>query len=344
MQAVTGWLSPLSGDDGPCGPDLEYDNAFLELTKAAEGKPETQFEKAVPPDWRAVRGMVADMFERTRDLRVAILWLRSMLALEGVGALGPGLHLISSLLTDHWDELHPKPDPDDGDTFARENALGVFKVNTGVVGDLLNARLLTVKGVGDIRLRDVEVGLGAIPAREGDATHPPQQIERMIAGQDDAGVSVRAALIDGQQQLKRLAAVMDERFGSGSSADLKPLFDILTHAIGLTHDAEADAAADGTSEASTDGDGGAGQPGRRGSAGLSGSVSSREEAVRAIDLVCAYLERAEPTNPAPLFLRRARALLERNFLELLKELAPSSLDEVARIVGVDPSTVGEPSE
>ena len=65
MQQVLVWLSPLSGDAGPSGPNLEYDNAFLELTKAAEGKPETQFERAVPPDWRAVRWMVEDLFERS---------------------------------------------------------------------------------------------------------------------------------------------------------------------------------------------------------------------------------------------------------------------------------------
>jgi type VI secretion system protein ImpA len=41
---VDAWLEPLG--DPPCGPDLEYDNSFLELIKAAEGKPETQFGPA----------------------------------------------------------------------------------------------------------------------------------------------------------------------------------------------------------------------------------------------------------------------------------------------------------
>jgi type VI secretion system protein ImpA len=39
---VEGWLQPLDGESAPCGPDLEYDNAFLELTQAAQGKPESQ--------------------------------------------------------------------------------------------------------------------------------------------------------------------------------------------------------------------------------------------------------------------------------------------------------------
>ena len=71
-------------------------------------------------------------------------------------------------------------------------------------------------------------------------------------------------------------------------------------------------------------------------------MTSREEAIRAIDLVCEYLERAEPTNPAPLFLRRGRQLINHDFLQLMKVLAPDALSEVARVVGVDPDTVESP--
>ncbi|MDE2456301.1 MAG: type VI secretion system protein TssA, partial [Burkholderiales bacterium] len=76
--------------------------------------------------------------------------------------------------------------------------------------------------------------------------------------------------------------------------------------------------------------------------GLSGQVATRADALRAIDMVIAYLEQAEPTNPAPLFLRRARQLVGHNFLQLMKALAPDALAEVARIVGIDPDTVEEP--
>jgi type VI secretion system protein ImpA len=58
------------------------------------------------------------------------------------------------------------------------------------------------------------------------------------------------------------------------------------------------------------------------------------DALRAIDMVCDYLERTEPTNPAQLLLRRARKLVDKNFLELVREFAPQSVEEVARILGV----------
>lgn len=335
---VQGWLEPLGGDEGPCGPDLEYDNAFLELTKAAEGKPESQFDKGSPPDWRAVRTQAEELFDRTRDLRVALLWLRAVVNIEGIRAVDPAMTLVLGLLGTHWDTVHPVPDPSDNDPYARANALAMLPQMEGGLGDLLGARLLQVKGVGDIRLRDIEVALGSMSARDGEASYGREQLQRMLASAEEEGAGLRAQMQRLQQAFKDLGTLMNERFGVGSSSELKPLTDIVAHALQLIPEpvaADAEGAAEGGG-----GDGGDGAP-RAGRGGLSGGVNSRAEAVRAIEMVCAYLERSEPTNPAQLFLKRASNLLERNFLELLKELAPNALDEVARMVGVDPNTIGE---
>jgi type VI secretion system protein ImpA len=339
-QQAEAWLQPLDGDDGPCGPDLEYDNAFLELSKAAEGKPETQFDKGAPPDWRQVRGLVEALFDRARDLRVAVLWARAQLSLVGVGALVPGLHLINGLMRTHWETLHPVPDPSDNDPYARANALAVLPQMEGLLGDLLGASLVRLKGVGDIRLRDVEVALGNLPAREEEPSYTREHLERMFGAGTQEVAGLRATLLDAQQGIKDLGALMDEHFGSGSSAENKPLAELIAHALQLVPAPAEDVQAEGEGDADDSEDGGSGGTARASKAGLSGSVNNRADAVRAIELVCAYLERYEPTNPAQLFLRRASGLLERNFLELLKELAPGSLDEVARIVGVDPNSVG----
>jgi type VI secretion system protein ImpA len=335
---VTAWLTPLTGDDGPCGPDLEYDNAFLDLIKAAEGKPETQFEKGTPPEWRNVLGKIESVFERTRDLRVAMLWLRSMLATQGMTAFPVALQLVCGLLETQWDALHPRPDPDDKDPYARANALAGLPKVDGVLGEILNARLVALKGVGEVRLRDVEVAFGVLTARKGETTFTREQIDQMIAAADKDQAGVRVCLVDTQTELKRLGGLMDSRFGPGSGSELKPVLDVVAHALSLTHEPEVAAAEVAGGDGATEGGGAAAKP----KAGISGTVTSRAEAMRAIDLVCAYLDQHEPTNPAPLFLRRARTLLERNFLELLKELAPAALQDVAKSVGVDPATIGPP--
>jgi type VI secretion system protein ImpA len=338
MRQAEAWLAPMAGDSGPCGPDLEYDNAFLELAKAAQGKPETQFDAGSPPEWRSVREQSEELFERTRDLRVALLWLRAIVSLEGVPGLSPGLRLVTGLLETHWDTVHPLPDPSDNDLYARENALAILPQMDGLLGDLLAARLLSVKGLGDIRLRDVEVASGALTAREGDTPYGREQLERILVTAEEGGAGLRVMLLQALDLFKKVGTLRDQHFGSGSGAELKPLLDLLGHALQMVPEPVVEEDAEG-GEGGEGSDGGS-SSGRSSKAGLSGAVSSRAEAVRAIEMVCTYLERYEPTNPAQLFLRRARSLLERNFLELLKELAPGALDDVARIVGVDPNTVG----
>ena len=72
---------------------------------------------------------------------------------------------------------------------------------------------------------------------------------------------------------------------------------------------------------------------------MSGPIRSRDDAVRAIDAICEYFERTEPTNPAPLMLQRAKRMISQSFLELLNDWAPLALP------GVDPASVtGPPPE
>ena len=81
------------------------------------------------------------------------------------------------------------------------------------------------------------------------------------------------------------------------------------------------------------------EPSRRGRSGGLGTIESRADAIRAIDAVCAYLEQHEPTNPAADLLRRAQRLIDRNFLQLVREFAPDAVGEVARMLGVDPDSL-----
>ena len=66
---------------------------------------------------------------------------------------------------------------------------------------------------------------------------------------------------------------------------------------------------------------------------VGGQISTREEAVRILDLVCSYLERHEPSNPAPLLIRRAQRLMTKNFVEIVRDLMPDSLSNLERLAG-----------
>jgi type VI secretion system protein ImpA len=66
---------------------------------------------------------------------------------------------------------------------------------------------------------------------------------------------------------------------------------------------------------------------------VGGTVNSRADVSRAIDQLCDWLERTEPSHPAPLLLRRAQRLLNKNFLEIIRDIAPDGTDQVVRLAG-----------
>lgn len=333
---VDAWLVALPDEEAPCGPDLEYDNDFLALTQAAAGKPESQFGAAESPNWRDVAEMSEALLDRSRDLRIAISWLRAKLHLVGYGAMVPGLKLLNGLMTQHWDHVHPLPDPDDDDPYARINALAVLCDNEGLIGDLRETFLIRDRAIGELKLRGVSIALGLTQAGEGDASMGRDQIASMLVDFIEKSPEFASHCAETSAQAKALMALVTDKLGQQAAPDLRPLVSLADGVVKLLPQV-----ADDEGDEPTESDAGAGA-GR--SRGLSGQINSREEAIRAIDMICAYIERAEPTNPAPLFMRRARQLIGQNFLQLLKALAPQALSEVASMVGVDPETVEGPDD
>lgn len=343
------WLQPVSEDDA-CGPDLEYDNDFLALTQAAAGKPETQFAPAEPPDWRSVRKLAEEINGRTRDLRVANLLLRARLRLDGFAVLAPSLRLFEALLTTWWDELHPRPD--DGDAFARVNVLNELNSLDATLGDVRASLVLNDRGIGQISVRDIEIAMGDLQARDDESVPSRGQIENMladaVAGYPQLATQATAAVA----ALESLLACLSVRLNYGDVPDFSALRTMLDGVVAVSpRPASIAAAADDLAGMLNDlgiaqgGDAGddAPAPARRGRSsgggnGL-GAIESRADAVRAIDLVCAYLEKHEPTNPAADLLRRAQRLIDRNFLQLVREFAPDAVNEVARMLGVDPDSL-----
>lgn len=333
---VAQWRQPLEGDEaGPAGADLEYDPEVQELEKTAAGKPETQFSAAEPPEWTQVRDMAAALMHRTRDLRVAMHWCRASVNIEGFAALPAVLCLLQGLLAELWDHVHPLPDPDDGDTFARVNALGGLDKLDSLLGDVRQALLVNDRRLGGLRVRDVEIALERLAPRPDEEVRTKGQIEAALADLAEPTAELRAQVAAAQHWAKALLSAMNDRFGIGEGVELKNLRSMLAGVESVLPAQADESPADGDTVAADTGSGEA--PSRRAS-GVFG-IETRAEAVRAIELVCAYLERSEPTNPAQLLLRRAARLIDKNFLQLVQDLAPEALAEVARIMGVDPSSL-----
>lgn len=343
---VDDWLLPMDvgvGEDhSPYGPDLEYDPDMQALEQAAAGKPETQFAPAEPADWNAVREQAAALMRRTRDLRVAMHWCRAQVNLEGFAGVPAALCLLHGMLDELWDGVHPLPDPDDGDTFARLSAIGGLDKLDGLLGDVRNALVSADRRLGGLRVRGIEIATDRLAPRPDEDWMSRGQIENALADLPEVAQALRAQCTEAQHWLKRLGTMVNDRFGIGDGVDLKALRGMLAAVESVLPAEEGQAADESPDDADTDTDDDTPAParvGRRSSGSGVHGIESRADAIRAIELVCAYLERTEPSNPAQLLLRRAVRMIDRNFLQLVRDLAPDAVSDVARIMGVDPDDI-----
>jgi len=67
-----------------------------------------------------------------------------------------------------------------------------------------------------------------------------------------------------------------------------------------------------------------GSPPADGSAARRFAANNRADAIRLLEQIGAFYRVAEPSSPVPFFTERARSLMERDFLSLLKDILPKA--------------------
>lgn len=334
MLDLVALLQPIS-DNEACGVDLEYDADFLALVEASRGRTERQVGESVipaePPDWRSIYSAAISLFERTKDLRIACILLRAATAQNGIQGLTAGLALIDGLCERYWPQVFPLLDADDNDDpTMRLNALAVLTEDTGLINDFGSVVLASARGMGSIKVREALVALSVGDAGASDQLFTSAQAEGLI----------QTAMAEGAEQVNFARQALDSAgslqtrirslTNSYESVSLEPLlirlepladlFDRVLATFAPVNDVEAGAGADGS---------GSGE-----AKAFSGEILSRDQALRALEKVCHYLEKAEPTNPAPLLIRRAQRLMTMSFLEIMRDMAPESVGPVQNIAGL----------
>ena len=99
-------------------------------------------------------------------------------------------------------------------------------------------------------------------------------------------------------------------------------------------EADQDEDAEGDYSAEEENDQTLGTGSRR--AAFSGKITNRTDVLRALDEICAYYRRSEPSSPVPLLLGRARRLVDLDFYSIIKDLAPDGEAQVLNISGQPP--------
>jgi type VI secretion system protein ImpA len=332
-----GGLLEESTPEAPSGENLEYDPGFVELVRLAQGKPEQQMGDAVvpgeEPDWRAVRSKSLELLARSKDIRLAVYLTRALLRTDGLAGLSDGLALTHGLLERHWDTLHPQLDPeDDNDPTMRVNTLVALCDEDAVLRAVRETPLVASRAIGRFSLKDVLVATGQLPAPASKDTIPDTAtIDAAVMDTDlEALQATGAALARAHELTGAVEMVLTEKVGVGQAADFSELSNLLKHAgkvvnewllhrgVGVEEDAgDAAGGADGAARSVT------------------GAINSREDVLRVLDRMCAYFAQHEPSSPVPLLLKRAKRLVSKDFLEILRDLAPDGVAQAEAIRGPD---------
>lgn len=340
-------LAPLDAA-APCGSNLEYDADFIALVDAGRAREEQEYGETriegQGPDWSTVWDRSQALWTRTRDLRVAVWLARCAARRSGLAGAMTGLQLIQGLLERFWELVHPRLDADDhDDPTERLNALAPLAHYAEFLSDLRSASLTAGRSTQPMRLRDVELALGHVEPAQGEvvpAEGPLREgLQAIVAAEPAVAERLRASHVAAQAIVELIEA---RTGGAQDGPDLSPLVALLR----LLRQA-----VDGPRAAGR-GSGPGAEPRSEALAGphgpdagpdanvlppagrAAGALLSRQDAVDALERVCAWIEAHEPSNPAPLFIRRAQRLMSKSFIEIIQDLTPDAEAEVRRLAGI----------
>jgi type VI secretion system protein ImpA len=340
MLDVQSLLQPVS-PQAPAGENLEYSAEYSAQLRSMQGKPERKMGDAVvpaePPDWNSAVGQASALLRATKDLRVATDLTRALLRRDAFAGLAQGLSVVRGLVEAFWPVLHPRLDEEDNDATSRINAMATL-THREMLNALRAAPLVRSRAAGSISLKDVE---GAT-LRSRDSTSPPPPswdtvfqavplAELTEAARDVDACDREARELEVAWKMQLEAGGHDSsRNGTAPTDDFTELRQVLVQAnrfmkerLDSRQRAEAPAA---TGE-------GAPPPAAHTPAATVGSIQSREDVLHALDAICAYYQRREPSSPVPLLLERCKRLVDMSFLDIVKDMMPDGVPAIETIAG-----------
>jgi type VI secretion system protein ImpA len=194
--------------------------------------------------------------------------------------------------------------------------------------------------MGKFSLRDIQIARGEIAVPDDQRANAPDTAVIDAAFQDTATDELLLTSQATQDAIEHIAAIMSvfsERASEGQTPDVSGFRGVLGN---IQKRVQEYLTKRGHGEAVEEGAAVAGTEQKKGAISLSGDIQSTQEALLALDKVCQYFDRHEPSSPVPLLLRRAQRLVSKSFLEVINDVCPDAASRVQLICGTGSSDSG----
>lgn len=328
-------LAPISGER-PCGENLEYDADYMAMEQASAGKAEQQFGDTIipaePADWNKVERLASDLLTRSKDLRVMLALTRAWTQLRGLAGYADGLLLIQQSLLLYWEPLWPVLEEDgQHDPYYRINALAALSDKSALTSAMRQAPLLR-SASDQITLRDA---CGLLDGSKNECPEFPGGLPRLtdeLARGDQPGV---IAIISISERLQTIREILTEHLGESGVPEMEQLLKTVKVVAAACQATDLSVL---IPVASTP------QPDSAGEAPVVKTVqketdwrsvkpTSRADAQLMLEKVKQYFVQHEPSHPAPLMIDRVQRMIDMDFMDIIRDLAPDGVHQLENIFG-----------
>lgn len=328
---VESLLQPVSHEN-PGGDDLRSSLAFTNLERGMLGKPEQQIgdkiEPGEPPAWNVILGQSIGLLGQSKILRAAVFASRALLATQNLTGFAEGLALARGLVERFWDTLHPRLDADN-DPIERISAMTEL-VHRETVMALRSVVLVGSRRFGNVTMREVEASIKGGPTSEA-AIAVDGAFREAPTPELEATANGATRCVDELALLEKAWTEKVLPLG-GHGPDFGPLRKILVEIQSLTSTRLRERAQASATNGHVAGEAGV-AGGASGAAVPVGELRSRDDVIRALEGICAYFARNEPSSPVPLLLERCKRLVKMSFVDIVKDMIPDGLHTVETIAG-----------
>lgn len=271
------------------------DSAVYELDSDADGA-----VKAGENDgrWGAIEKACARLLEKTKDIRVAIWYVRAGLERGAFRSLRRALEVLVEMLEFPPEEIRP----------LSESIKIAAEEHSIHVGWLSSSQFSSRLGL--LRFPEVDLPIGEM-CRGKAGLSLSGELRRTLSADIDEVVSLLARIKAWAEKGSISGVDID-----GSISFLSESSRVLIGGIDRGVDDEAGQEVSSSNQLT----------GRSAS-----SISDRADVEAALDKVIEYFEIHEPSHPAPIFLMRVKKMIGADFSELMAELYPDGLELAAQL-------------
>lgn len=319
-------LAPVSDED-PTGPDLAYDPARYEIEQAFETEVSIDASgvEAAPAevDWRTIVERIVAQSDRTKDLWLAAYLCRAGARAGQLDTVEVGAKTLCGLLEAYWPTVHPRLE--EYGFQGRKGPCDSLVSQAQFVAPLRKITLINHPRLGRYSIDDFE--------------------RFRLGGESEEGYGMfRAALEDLQGEglgeiverlnaiedsLRRADLVLTANADESGATNFKAAYEALGQ-MRRAVQAFSPEPAEEIQEPSV-------QPHVAPSSFSNASVSAarietRDEVIRTLDALSDYYQRKEPGHPILSLMRRAREWVGLDFMSILEDIAPGSLEEAKSVL------------